>query len=275
MKVTSNTIFVVPDGAGNYVIKFTYELASKGTTDDPLLALSEYIFTQDGRIRKVAGLSIVTERGNKRMKGSMGVLGSRNAYGNAGQGLGKGVTQVRAYNLNGNSDEYAIQLFQAHADQITSDENRLTPACGEARSWLMTDFDPNGVHRITPRCTATAISLSMGYVVTPHMDSGSEKALEFIKFLNTDGPLPAGHAWLFVMPGCILELPSVEGDIVLIGLPANGTMHGTLPTSSTEDSRFHRGVGSALISKESVLSAKQTNPPKFCASTLYKVNHVS
>jgi hypothetical protein len=107
------------------------------------------------------------------------------------------------------------------------------------------------------------------------MDSGSEKALEFIKFLNTDGPLPAGHAWLFVMPGCILELPSVEGDIVLIGLPANGMMHGTLPTSSTEDSHFHRGVGSALISKESVLSAKQTNPPKFCASTLYKVNHVS
>ena len=262
---------------GKYVIKFAYELVSKGTTDDPLLTLSHYIFAQDGRLRSLAGQCIVTERGNKRMKGSMGALGSRYAYGNAGQGLGEGVKQVRAYNPNGDRDEYAIQLYQAHADQISRDENRLTPACGEARRQLMTAFDPDMHHRITNSCMATALSVTMSFVVAPHMDSGSQEALEFVKFINTDGPLPKGHQWNFVIAGCILELPSEVGDIVLIGLPANGTFHGTLPTSSTVDSCFHRGVGSALISKESVLSATQAipTPPEFRASTIYKVNHVS
>ena len=139
------------------------------------------------------------------------------------------------------------------------------------------DFDPKGVHRITPTCMATAVSMTMGHVVSPHMDSGSQGALEFIKFLNTDGPLPEGHKWYFVVAGCILELPSKEGDIVLVGLPAHGVWHGTPPTSSTVNTCFHRGVGSALISKGSVLSAKQTNPTpiEYCATTIYRVNHVS
>jgi hypothetical protein len=109
------------------------------------------------------------------------------------------------------------------------------------------------------------------------LDSGKPGALEFVKFVNTDGALPKGHEWLFVIAGCILELPSKEGDIVLIGLPAHGVYHGTLPTSSTVDTCFHRGVGSALISKESVLSATQANPtpPEYCASTIYKVKPVS
>ena len=277
MMISTQAILVVPDGAHKYVVKFVYEPISKGTTNDPLLALSQHIFTPDGRIHKLAGQSIVTERGNKRMGGSSVVIGSWNAYGSALQGLGPGVKQVQAYNQNEERDEIAIQLYLDHVDQLTSDENRLTPACGEARKWIMMDFDPKGVHRITPTCMATAVSMTMGHVVSPHMDSGSQGALEFIKFLNTDGPLPEGHKWYFVVAGCILELPSVEGDIVLIGLPAHGVWHGTLPTSSTEDTRFHRGVRSALISKGSVLSADQTNPTpiEYCATTIYRVNHVS
>jgi len=46
------------------------------------------------------------------MDGSMGVIGSPNAYGSALQGLGAGVQQVRAYNPNGNSDEIALKLYQ-------------------------------------------------------------------------------------------------------------------------------------------------------------------
>ena len=277
MMISTQAIFVVPDDAGKFVVKFVYEPISKGTIDDPLLALSEYIFTQDGRIRDLVGLSIVTERGNKNMGGSMGALGSWYGYGKATQGLGPGVKQVMAYKPKGKRDERAIQLYQAHADHLSSYENRLTPSCGKARKRLMMNFDPKGVHRISSSCMATAVSVTMSFVVTPHMDSGSQGALEFIKFLNTDGPLPEGHKWYFVVAGCILELPSKEGDIVLICLPGHGVWHGTLPTSSTEDTHFHRGVGSALISKGSVLSAKQTEPTpiEYCATTIYRVNHVS
>ena len=67
MMISTQANFVVPDGAHKYVVKFVYEPISKGTIDDPLLALSQHIFHQDGRIRKLAGQSIVSERGNKRM----------------------------------------------------------------------------------------------------------------------------------------------------------------------------------------------------------------
>ena len=120
------------------------------------------------------------------MFGVMLMLGSWNAYGSACQGLGKGVKQVRVYNPNGKIDEIALRLYQAHADQISRDENRLTPACAEARSRLMTDFDPKAVHRNTNSCMGTVVSLSKSFVVEPHMDSGSPEALEFIKFKKTD-----------------------------------------------------------------------------------------
>ena len=131
MMISTQAILVVPDGAHKYVVKFVYEPISKGTTNDPLLALSQHISTPDGRIHKLAGQSIVTERGNKRMGGSSVVIGSWNAYGSALQGLGPGVKQVQAYNQNEERDEIAIQLNLDHVDQLTSDENRLTPACGD------------------------------------------------------------------------------------------------------------------------------------------------
>jgi hypothetical protein len=170
--VSTNSIFVVPDGADKYVIKFVYEIVSKGTTDDPLLTLSRHIFNRNGKLRSLAGQSIVTDRGNKNIDGSMGVIGSRNAYGQACQGLGPGVKQVRAYNPNDTRDEIAIELYLDHADQLSRDENRLTPACGGARGRLMMDFDPNGNHRINNICTATAISVTMSFVVTRNASLG-------------------------------------------------------------------------------------------------------
>ena len=60
MKVSTNTIFVVQDGEGKYVVKFVYSPISKNTTDDPLLALSQHIFPLDENVRTLAGQSIVT-----------------------------------------------------------------------------------------------------------------------------------------------------------------------------------------------------------------------
>jgi hypothetical protein len=106
------------------------------------------------------------------------------------------------------------------------------------------------------------------------MDSGTPGLLEFIKMLNTHGELPIGHEWLFVVAGCILQLPYQKGDTVIIGLPAHGVFHGTLPTSSTKDTHNHMGIGSALISKNAVLRSTLTGqtPTKYCASTMYGVD---
>jgi hypothetical protein len=207
------------------------------------------------------------------MRGEMTTIGVWYAYGSAQQDLGLKKKQVRVYNPNGKRDEIAIQLYQAHADQLTKDENLLTPICSTARGQIMTKFDPNGDHRISNSCMATAISLSRNYVVEPHMDSGTPGLLEFIKMVNTNGELPDGHEWLFVVAGCILQLPSQKGDTVIVGLPAHGVYHGTLPTSSTDNTHNHMGIGSALISKNAVLSSTQTDqtPTKYCASTMYGV----
>ena len=162
-------MMISQDGAHKYVVKFVYEPISKGTTDDPLLALSQHIFPQDEKVCTLAGQSIVTGHGGKTMSGVMGMLGSWYAYGQADQGLGKGVRQVRVYNPNGIEDKLVLRLYQAHADQISRDENRLTPDCGEARCLPMTDFDQNGDHRISGSCMGTAVSLSKSYVVEPHI----------------------------------------------------------------------------------------------------------
>jgi len=270
IKVSTSAIFVVPDEAEKFVINFVYSPEPKKKTDDPLIPLSRYIFTN---ARSLAGQSNVLTRSTKTMGGEMRAIGSWCAYGSSEQELGPNVRQVRVYNPNGDRDEIAIQLYKAHADQITKDENRLTPSCSTARREIMTNFDPHCAHRISNSCVATAISVSRNYVVEPHMDSGAPGLLEFIKMVNTNGELPIGHEWLFVVAGCILVLPSQKGDTVIVGLPAHGVYHGTLPTSSTEDTYKHMGIGSALISKNAVLRSTITEqtPTKYCASTMYGV----
>jgi hypothetical protein len=274
IKVSKSAIFVVPDRVGKYVINFVYSPDPKKETDDPLVALSRHIFT-NSKARSLAGQYIVQSRSDKTMSaGEMIAIGSWFAYGSAHQDLGQNVRQVRVYNPNGEKDEIAIKLYQAHADQSTKDENHLTPTCSKARRQIMTNFDSNGLHRISHSCMATAISLSINYVVEPHMDSGNPSLLEFIKMVNTNGELPNGHEWLFVVAGCILQLPLKIGDTVIVGLPAHGVYHGTLTTSSTENTYCHMGIGSALISKNAVMRSTLTGqtPTKYCASTMYGVD---
>jgi hypothetical protein len=274
IKVSKSAIFVVPDRVGKYVINFVYSPDPKKETDDPLVALSRHIFT-NSKARSLAGQYIVQSRSDKTMSaGEMIAIGSWFAYGSAHQDLGQNVRQVRVYNPNGEKDEIAIKLYQAHADQSTKDENHLTPTCSKARRQIMTNFDSNGLHRISHSCMATAISLSRNYVVEPHMDSGNPSLLEFIKMVNTNGELPNGHEWLFVVAGCILQLPLKIGDTVIVGLPAHGVYHGTLTTSSTENTYCHMGIGSALISKNAVMRSTLTGqtPTKYCASTMYGVD---
>ena len=207
------------------------------------------------------------------MEGIMAVLGSWFAYGQAKQGLGPGVKQVRAYKPNENEDKEGIRLYQVHAKKMSDDEKRLSPACFQARKEVMTNADPKKHHRISKDCYATAISVSKGYVTVPHDDSGIPSNLEFIKFIN-NGNFEANNKWQFVIAGCLIRLPSSPGNVALIGLPASGVYHGTLPTTSDDDNNLlHSGIGSALISKSEVIlgMSNQTypTPSNFCASSIF------
>ena len=70
----------------------------------------------------------------------------------------------------------------------------------------------------------------------------------------------------------------MRGETAIIGLPAQGVFHGTLPTSSTEDTFPHGNYGSALVTKASVvkgltrqLQEGKSTPFKYCASKMYNV----
>ena len=251
-----STIEAVEDGKGRYDIKniFWFEPSVDGSA---MLALGDYDFgakkvTKRPR-KNAAGESRVKERGDKTMSGEMLAYGSWDAFGNQGQGLGTDKKEVRVYNPNAKIDPHLNTLLTSHVDQLTAAESDMVPSCAEARRFIANQHDPSKRHRITFQCDAFSCTISINYVTDPHDDSGAHGVLEFIQFVNATGPLPAGHKWLFVVGGCIYELPTKRGESCIIALPACGVYHGTLPTSSTTDTHPHGNYGSALITKADIL----------------------
>lgn len=171
---------------------------------------------------------------------------------------------------------------------------RFAPAAAASRLRTMEALDPgaefcliekekhakyNGAHSISRTCS---------FVITPHDDSAAGGALETwyaeghswvcvvlwplmvcwrgppaTHFFwrgppATHGMLRPGHRWQFYA-GVVFDLPTVPGagSLVLVscsGGPHTRTMHGTLPTSSTEAHDMeHGGLGSALVSKKSFM----------------------
>ena len=275
--ISTSTIFAVPDGNGKYEIKFIY--LRETPTSDPMLPFCDCVFKEGkARYRKLGGQSIVDERSNKTMTGVMLAYGSWDAYGNKSQGLGKKKMQVRVYGPSGKKDETAYKLMKAHVDDLTRAEETLAPACAAARAKIMDELDPYREHRMSEVCKGPSMTASSSFVTDPHDDSGMRGVLELIKFVNANGPLPEGHKWQFVIAGCILELPGIRGETVIVGLPAQGVYHGTLPTSSTKDTYPHGNYGSALITKASVVNGLtrqmqegKSTPAKYCASNMYDV----
>ena len=85
---------------------------------------------------------------------------------------------------------------------------------------------------------------------------GRGRALETVAFLNRNGPLPAGHRWLFAVGGHVHPLPTVAGEAAMFFIKGEGVGHGTLPTSSTEPScKTHGNIGSALVTKRSMIQS--------------------
>ena len=210
------------------------------------------------------------------MNGQMHAYGSWDARGSEKQDLGKGKKEVRVYNPNGKVDSKLNSLLTNHVNALTTLESEMTPSCFQARKQIADKHDPQKNHRITPVSDAFSCTVSANYVTDPHDDSGVSGVLEFIQFVNTNGPLPDGHSWNFVMGGCILALPNKVSKSVVIALPASGVYHGTLPTSSTEDTDRHGNYGSALITKSLTvhglkrqLQNEKSTGAKYHSSKLY------
>jgi hypothetical protein len=142
------------------------------------------------RYKNLAGQSIVKERGDKTMAGTMLAYGSWNSYGSAAQDLGEGVKQVRAYAPNGKANAKVHSLMRDHVDDLTSREESLTPACAASCTKLADKLNPAGWHRMTEKSSAASMAISIDYIADPHSDSAVQGVLELITFLNVSGPLP-------------------------------------------------------------------------------------
>ena len=233
----------------------------------------DYVFSNP---KNAAGESDVKSRGNKTMTGMMKAYGSWDAYGPESQGLGKGVKQVRVYRPIGCVDSNRNDLLRSHVDTLTASERLIAPACADMRKTIADKVDPLRQHRMTSSSFAFSTTVSINYVTDPHDDRGAIGVLEFIQFLNSNGPLPSDHKLLFVLPGFICELPTRLDESVIIALPASGVFHGTLPTSSSQDTWLHGNYGSALITKAPVVKGLlrqqqrgYMTPARFQSSRLY------
>ena len=165
------------------------------------------------------------------------------------------------------------QLVAHLGEEMSLLEEALTPAAALARSARLEAADPEKRHRICSKCKGTSMAVTIGYVVSPHSDSGVDN--EHILFRNMDGAMPDGHNWMFAIPLFVLRLPAEKGAGAHVSV-APDVYHGTLPSSSTEAHHAHRNLGCALVTKREVVTAmeqqqarKETTPAHFTASHVY------
>lgn len=222
--------------------------------------------------KSVRGEQVISERGGKAMEGCMLMYGShrRRSAGAAEEVEGCAREWVARYNPSGKVA--ALAEVEEHSRALTQLETALLPEAAEARRNRAQTDDPDAAFRVLEgdtESTGFSLSLTSGYVVAPHDDSGL--ALEAIGFVYpSKTPLPEGHAWEFAVAGCIHPLPTKPGDFVFVAVRGCGVAHGTLPTSSTDwHCANHPGVGSALVSKSDLIRVlqKQQEPGALPAPT--------
>lgn len=271
--VDRNTICAVDDGEGRAFIVCIYTRGVNATT---LTDFADYVLNTRGAVHKhVAGQSIVHKRGSKKQDGHMLMYGTHNLFGiNAThEGLSPH-WQPAAYLPSGERDELLYTKLRTLAAHMSALEKSFTPIVADVRRRLFDHMDPKKRHRITDGCNGPALSITIGYVVGPHDDSGVSN--EAILFTNRDGPMPAGHAWLFAIAGTIFVLPNVRSEAVHITI-APEIYHGTLPTSSVLPHLVHGNVASALVTRKDLAMsfAKQARrgdetPTRLTASHIYQ-----
>lgn len=270
--IEKSTICAVADGTGRAFVVCVYTRQVDG---EIMRGFANQVFGSNGSIlhRDVAGQSVVSRRGNKSQFGRMLMYGTHTLYGVNASKLGlpshwqpavyMPCAQPRTYDKMGR--------FATHMSWL---ENTITPAIGEKRRLQIDELDPTRRHRMSTDCDGLSLSITSGYAIGPHDDSGIIN--EAILFLNRDGPMPANHAWLFVAAGVIFKLPNAKGEATHISVAAD-VYHGTLPSSSSVHLQ-HGNVASALVTRKDLALAfsKQAargedTPFEFTASYLYGV----
>ena len=207
-------------------------------------------------------------RGNKSQGGRMCMYGfhARRASGDSEKVPDRAQKWPDSYNPSGQpigpNSSAAMQAVAAHAGALERLEAELLPEAGAARSLIADGSDPAKAFRVSSvaidgspaRSAGTSLSLTNGYVVVMHNDSGA--ALEAIGFAYAaQAPLPDDHEWLFAVAGCIHPLPVDRDGFVFVAVRGKGVHHGTLPTSSTQPHfANHGGVGSALVNKADLVA---------------------
>ena len=261
-RTSEPTILAVDVGNSRYAVKYVYVPLDSESTE--MRELSTYVFDDEGAVREglnpeggLRGQSLVVRRGSKAMNtgSTMMMYGSWDCWdwpGAIAEGVRvKGVTQPRVYNPRGQLDCTLDELVSRHTDQLNVTERRMIPQYAQLRDQVAQEVDPGSLHRISGLSSAFSASLTASYVIGPHNDSGV--ACETIEFCNRSGPLPEGHEWLFGIGGHVHPLPDTPGQSVLLFIKGTGVYHGTLPTSSSEDTWLHGNHGSALVTKHKMI----------------------
>ena len=205
----------------------------------------------------VFGETDVLKRGGKSMEGKMRMYGCHRRRAAKGESVpGRAKRWPARYGPKGAANPAIESTIHNLAAALTTAEVEFSPEAAESRRRIAEEHDPDAKFRVVDGDAAStpfSMSLSAGYVVSPHDDSGS--ANEFVGFVYpSTTPLPDGHEWLFVVGGCIHPLPKTPNEVVLIAVRGNGVAHGTLPTSSTEaHCANHPGIGSALVNKQEMV----------------------
>ena len=180
-----------------------------------------------------------------------------------------------------------MQLIDGHGLAFCGLEAELFPEGAAFRQALTGTLDPRAQLRIVDptadnasECSAFSATISSGYVVESHEDSGM--ALEVVSFVYpSEEPMPAPHVWCFAVSGCVHALPTAPQQFCTIAIRGTGVQHGTLPTCSGGNGgggeqkhlAMHRGVGSALVTKTQVVQtilrlSDPSHPPAPTAAQL-------
>jgi len=258
-----------------FEVKFVYSPGAASEVEvearDAMLALSRSRFkeaeggtaTRQAPRDPLGESAEITERGSKTFEGLMLSWGghARRARGEKEKVPGRALRWADRYGPGGKTGPKHLEVIghaNRHARGLENLERALCPEGAAFRKALADALDSGAQFRAVAPTEANAadssafsFTISSGYAVEPHDDSGV--ALEVVSFVYpSSDSLPPGHEWLFAVGGCLLPLPTKPEGLVTIALRGKDVRHGTLGTGKGTGPHLHnhRGVGSALVTKK-------------------------
>jgi hypothetical protein len=221
-------------------------------------ALSERIRAVKGNNKGFVreGMRDVTRGDGKDGSGTMLMGGAHVAQTNAS------TVERREYAAGAKEDEVLRALMEEYVmKEALPLEQSDVPAVSYLRNKAIKESDPLGLHSFVSEdghARTYAFSWTSSYVVPGHEDTEGYPGVTESIFLSSTGiDLPEGHEWLFTCASLVFRLD--EHKSCRIYVPST-MWHGTLPTSSIENTYDHGGVGSALVLKNDMVKMGLETP---------------